>query len=151
MGLFGPEKMIVALEQYNFFPGETIKGTLSINLKKPKKARKLEIALVGEKKERRRSSDGKTHTKTVRLYNFRIPLGQEGEYQKGDYPFEIKIPQNLLESTANQRPDGAAGAVVDVLSAVSGNRTGPVQWYIEGQLDIPMGFDVKKKQSIAIA
>ena len=151
MGLFGPEKMILALDQFNFFPGETIKGTVSINLKKPKKARKLQVGLVGERKERYRDSDGHTHTKTVRLYDFQIPLGHEGEYQKGDYTFEIKIPENILETGTSKRPDGVAGAIVDVLGAVGGNRGGPLQWFVESKLDIPMGFDVDKRQSIAIA
>jgi len=154
MGLFGPEKMTLMLEQYNFFPGETIKGKITLNMKKPKKARELTVALIGERKERRtrmRNGRRETHTETVKVYNFKIPVGQEGEYQKGDFTFEIKIPENILDNIHPPRPDGALGAVVDVMQAVGGSNTGPVQWYVHSQLDVPMGLDIKERQSIAIA
>ena len=151
MGLFGPEKMILTLENFNFYPGEKIKGTVNINLKKPMKARKLEVGLYGERRERHRGSDGKTHTKVVTVYDFVIPLGQEGEYQKGDYDFEIPIPDDILMIGARQRPQGALGAVTDIASALGGHREYPIEWFVKSQLDIPMKFDVSKKQKIVIA
>ena len=153
MGLFGSEKMILALEQFNFFPGETIKGSVSLNLKKPTKARKLEVALVGEQRERYRDRDGHNKTRTHKVYSFEIPLGQEQEYQSGDFSFEIKIPDDILMSGRGQhtRPDGALGAVTDVLGSLGGNRYDPVEWHVRSQLDIPMGLDVKKTQKIVIA
>lgn len=154
MGLFGPEKMILALDQFNFFPGETVKGTVSINLKKPKKARKLEVALIGQRKERRtRHRNGRTESywETVKIYDFEIPLGPDGEYQKGDYTFEIKIPENILDSTQPKRPDGALGTISDIAGTLGGSRVGQVEWLVKSNLDIPMGFDVSKTQKIVIA
>ena len=141
------------MEQFNFFPGETIKGMVTLNLKKPTKARKLEVALVGEQTERYRDRDGRTKRKTHKVYSFEIPLGPEQEYHKGDFPFEIKIPDDILMRGRGQhnRPEGALGAVTDVLGALGGNRYEPVEWYVRSQLDIPLGLDVKKTQKIVIA
>jgi hypothetical protein len=33
MGLFGKEKITLTLEKYDFKPGESIKGTVNLNLK----------------------------------------------------------------------------------------------------------------------
>lgn len=153
MGLFGSEKMILALEQFNFFPGETIKGSISLNLKKPTKARKLEVALVGKQTERYRDRNGNSKRKIHTVYCFEIPLGAEQQYHKGDFPFEIKIPDDILMRGRGQqsRPEGGLGAVTSVLGALGGNRYDPVEWHVRSQLDIPMGLDMKKTQKIVIA
>lgn len=150
MGLFGPEKITLMLEKYDYKPGEKIKGTVKLNLKKPTTARKLEVGLFGEKKERYRSHDGKTHIRTVTVFDFKIPLGSEGEYTVGEYPFEITIPSNILSVDNRQNLDGKLGAAVDVLSTISGQRYYPVEWFVKSQLDVPMMFDVKKEQKIII-
>jgi hypothetical protein len=151
MGLFGPEKMILKLENINFFPGEKIKGTVSINLKKPLQARKLQVGLYGVRKERYRGSDGKTQTKTTTVYDFVIPLGQEGEYQKGDYSFEIPIPNDILMIGTRQRQEGKLGAIADIANALGGQSYYPVEWLVKSNLDLAMKFDVSKEQKIVIA
>jgi len=150
MGLFGSDKIILTLEKYDFKAGEKIKGVVKLNLKKPTNARKLEVGLFGERKERYRGSDGKIQTKNVIVYNFKIPLGMEGEYQIGDYPFEIPIPDNILSFDSRKNLSGGLGTVVDVLSSISGQKIFPVEWFVKTQLDIPMKFDIKKEQKIVI-
>lgn len=49
MGLFGKEKITLTLEKYDYSPGDKIKGTVNLNLKKPTEARKLYVALIGKK------------------------------------------------------------------------------------------------------
>jgi len=151
MGLFGPEKMILKLENFNFFPGEKIKGIVSINLKKPLQARKLQVGLYGVRRERYRGSNGKTETRTTTVYDFVIPLGQEGEYQKGDYSFEIPIPNDILMIGTRQRPEGKLGVVADIASTLSGQRYSPIEWFVKSNLDLAMKFDVSKEQKIVIA
>ena len=136
MGLFGPEKMILTLENFNFYPGEKIKGTVSINLKKPMNARKLQVGLYGVRRERHRGHDGKTETREVTVYDFVIPLGPEGEYQKGDYDFEIPIPDDILMIGTRQRPQGALGTVADIAGALGGQRDYPIEWFIKSNLDL---------------
>jgi hypothetical protein len=150
MGFFGPDKITLNLEKYDYKPGEKIKGVIKLNLKKPTNARKLEVGLFGEKKESYRGHDGKIQTKNVIIYDFKIPLGSEGEYQTGEYPFEITIPNNILSLDSHKNLSGNLGAVVDVLSTMSGRRFYPVEWFIKSQLDVPMMFDIKKEQKIVI-
>ena len=150
MGLFGPDKITITLEKYDYKPGEKIKGIVKLNLKKSIKARKLEVGLFGERKERHRGSDGKIQTKNVIIYDFKIPIGTEGDYLTGEYPFEITIQSNILSLDARKNLSGNLGAVVDVLSTMSGQRLYPVEWFVKSQLDVPMMFDIKKEQKIVI-
>ena len=74
-------------------------------MKKPTKARKFEVAFVGEKVERQtgigvgstaKSERQKQH---VYLYHFKMPHGGEGDYQQDEYPFEITIPPDVKQAT----------------------------------------------------
>jgi len=150
MGLFGPDKIILTLEKYDYKPGEKIKGVIKLNLKKPTNARKLEIGLIGERKERYRGHDGKIHTKVVNIYDFKIPLDSEGKYSKQEYPFEINIPSNILSLNSRKNLSGNLETVVDVLGTLSGHKVYPVEWFVKTQLDVPMMFDIKKEQKIVI-
>ena len=150
MGLFGPDKISISLEKYDYKPGEKIKGIVKLNLKKPTSARKLEVGLFGEKKERYIQHDGKTNVRTVIVFDFKMPLGSEGEYFTEEYPFEITIPINILSFDSHKNLAGTIGAVVDVLHTMSGQRIYPVEWFVRSQLDIPMMFDVKKEHKIII-
>jgi hypothetical protein len=48
MGLLGPDnQMTLTLEKYDFSPNDIIKGVVGLNLEKPVKGRKLEVALIG--------------------------------------------------------------------------------------------------------
>jgi len=151
MGLFGSDKITITLEKYDYKPGERIKGKVNLNLKKSTKARKLEVGLFGERKERYRDHDGKTHIKNVTIFSFSIPLCSEGEYMVGEYPFEIVIPSNILSTDNRSNIEGKLGTVVDVLSTLSGQRYYPIEWFVKAQLDVPMMFDVKKAQKIIIS
>lgn len=162
MGLFGPDKITLTLERYGFKPGETIKGVVKLNLKKPTRARKLEVGLFGTRRERQpyRSRGGPTshhhhqntsHNTVVTVYGFTIPLGAEGDYQTGEYPFEIPIPSNILSVDTRQNLDPRVGAVADTVGLLTGNRLYPVEWFVKSQLDVPMMFDVKKEQKIVIS
>jgi len=150
MGLFGPDKITITLEKFDYKPGEKIKGSVILNLKKPTKARKLEVGLFGERKEQYRSADGKINTKNVIIYDFKIQLGPEGEYQTEEFSFEIPIPSDILSIDARKNLQGGLGTVVDVLSTMSGHRVFPVGWFVKSQLDVPMMFDIKKEQKIVI-
>lgn len=151
MGLFGPDKITLMLERYSYKPGEVIKGVVKLNLKKSTNARKLEVGLFGERREKVRGRNGKTTTRNVTIFSFNIPLGSEGEYLTGEYPFEITIPSNILSMDTRQNMDARVGAVVDTIGLLTGNRLYPVEWFVKSQLDVPMMFDVKKEQKIMIA
>jgi len=141
---FGKGKIEVFLEKYNFSHGETIKGRITLKLKKPVQAKALKVGLVGEKAttqyERKGTSQSKTH-----FYNFEMPLDGEKEYLEGEYTFEIKIPANVLQA----QPGGAVGDIVKSIQLLSGKDV-RISWRIIAKLDISSGLDVSKKVQVNI-
>ncbi len=147
--------MILKLEKFDYEPGDTIKGSMDLSLKKPIKARKLEVALLGKVKTTRRDSNGNISTHDETIYNFAIPLDGEKEYQNGQYPFEIKIQPDILRSglpgqQLQQEMEKKLGTIGSVLGQmVTGQRS--VHWMIHAHLDIPWKLDVQKSQDIVIS
>lgn len=155
MGVFGPEKMTLELERYEYKPGDIIRGTVYLSLSKSTKARKLAVSLLGKVRSSHRESDGDIHTQDQTLYDFTIPLDGEREYRDGQYRFEIKIPSDILQmNQAGElfRKDledklGSLGSILG--KAVNCQR--PIRWMVHAYLDIPMKLDVKKSQDIVIS
>jgi sporulation-control protein spo0M len=144
---FGKGKIDIAIQKSNYAPGDTISGNVALTLKKLAKAREMSISLIGEQRITTTqetvsrgilsySKDKSTTTQRVRIYDFKLPLDSEREYSQGrEYPFEIKIPADIL----NMRPQ-KTGAV----------KFSPVKWYLLSKLDIPHGLDIRKKVGITI-
>ena len=146
---FGKGKIEVILEKYNFSPGESIKGRISLKLKKPIEAKALKVGLVGEKATTEfgktsgrgmSTSQSKTH-----FYDFEMPLDGKKEYLEGEYNFEIKIPANVLQS----QPGGTVGDVIKGIQLLSGKDV-RISWHVIAKLDIPSGLDVSKKVQVNI-
>jgi len=153
MGLFGKDKINLVLDKYNFKPGETIKGNIKLNLKKPIKGRKMEVSFIGRRKERYRDSDG-SHTNTTDVFNFKMPLALEKEYQNDSFNFEIKIPSDIIQQTKSMHEgalNGKLGKAVAIGAALSGQRYYPIEWLVYAKLDVPMKIDVRKSQKIILS
>jgi len=149
MGLFSGTKITLMLDKYNFTPGEIVKGNININLKKPTHARKLLISLMGVRKVRRGTS---WSWETV--YDFDMPISGDKDYQKEQYPFELKIPPDILTARTQQQAvqdslEDKLGSAGKLISAVSVG-TGTTNWKIRAQLDVPKKLDVKIDQDIQI-
>ena len=149
---FGRGKFEVILEKFNYSPGETITGKVSFKLKKPTKAKKLKVALIGEKMTTRMTKDSKgkmtSRQDKTYVYNFEMPLDGEKEYTEGGYEFQIKIPENIFQSIPS--PKGVIGDVAKTIQFLSGTQT-RISWYVLANLDISMGIDISKKVQINIA
>jgi hypothetical protein len=153
MGLLGPDEMTLTLEKFNFKPDDTVKGVVNLCLKKPTKARKLEVALIGTIKTKRRDSDGDVRFEDEKIYEFILPLDGEKEYQDGQYPFDIKIQSDILQgSSAGQQIqlENKLGIIGTVLGQIVTGQN-PIHWMIHAHLDIPWKLDVKKSQDIVIS
>lgn len=159
VGLFGPRKIMVTLEKYDYKPGDTIKGTVTLQLKKPMNARKLDVGLIGRKIQQqsgiRVGMPSGSHTsgyhKTTEystIYDFRIPLAGEQEYLEGSYPFEIKIPPTILQGEITS--DGGIGAAVNMLRALGGVSS-RIEWMVIARLDVPLKLDVSASQKIVLS
>ena len=155
MGLFGPEKITFTLEKYDYKPGEKIKGTIKLNLKKPVTARKLEISLQGKRKTTQYTSKG-TQTQYQTVYNFSLPLGGEKEYHQDQYSFEIPIPSDILneknlQQKSQEKLEEKLGAAGTFISAVAMGGRSLITWSVKAELDVPLKLDVRKSQDIIIS
>jgi hypothetical protein len=149
MGLFGPPKITLMLEKYNFNPGEKAKGTITLNLKKPTYARKLQISLIGTRKVRRGNS-----TEWQKVYDFDMPISGEKEYQKDTIQFELPISPDILSAKTQQEAmqnalEDKLGAAGSFIGAIAVGR-GTTKWKIRAQLDVPKALDVKADQDIQL-
>ena len=157
MGLFSGEKMTLMLEKYDYKPGDVIKGTVTLRLKKPMHARKLDVGLIGRKIEHqgggiRIGSGGTKHTSSTNyqtVYDFHIPLGSEQDYLEGSFPFEIRVPVDILQTQGPQL-EGKAAAAVNVLKALGGVSS-RIEWIVIARLDLPMKMDVSASQKILLS
>jgi len=146
---FGVGKIDVKLNKFNFKPGDTIEGTVSLTIKKNSKANGVKVAFVGTETSSYRGANGRNQTSTKTICNVEQELDSEREYEATqmprDYPFKIVIPSDALRgtSTGNQTADQVVG-VFNMLSK-SRKRT---KWSIKTKLDIPMGLDVAKEIQI---
>jgi len=148
---FGKKLIDVVLDKYNFSPGETVKGKVLLTLNKVIHAKQMRVALIGERistvTERRHDGTMQPTQRKEYVCNFQMPLDGEKDYQQGEYTFEIKIPANVLQ---NIPLEGKIGGILKTIQTLStaGSR---ISWYVQANLDIPMGFDISKRIQINIA
>lgn len=151
MGLFGPEKIVLTLEKYEYKPGETIRGTVKLQLKKPMNAQRLDIGFIGRKIQQQsgyRSGSYQKSTEKSTVYDFHIPLSGDQEYKDGLFPFEIKIPENILQEESSLQ--GNMATAVNMLKAISGVSS-RVEWMVVARLDLPMKVDISASQKIILS
>jgi len=151
--MIGKGKIEIAIPKTSFNPGEIISGIATLMLKKTTKARRLSISFIGDQKitEHRGTS---TSTKNIRIYEFEQHLDGKKEYTEGAYPFEIKIPADILEQEKKPQipqPGGKVGAVLTIARTLAGIEiTKRTSWYLIARLDIPWGTDITEKVQITI-
>ena len=151
--MFGKGKIEVAISKTHFAPGDTISGKVALTLKKPVKAKEVSISLVGEQTTTRGGglAGGERKEQKERFYNFKVSLDGEKEYSQGrEYPFEIKIPADILSARGQlPQPGGAAGQAFKIAQAVAGAGIS-TKWYLQAKLDVPHGIDIKKETHVTI-
>ena len=155
---FGKGKIIIQLEKYNFSPGESIRGTVTVKLKKQVQAQGATLRLIGEKSSSRASfsignsdSSRRSPPSTTYVFDFTQPLDGAKEYLPSQdylYHFEIKIPQDLLA-----QPDFGNNFVGTLIKSahIISNSLSTIRWYLIARLDVPWSVDVSSKVQINIA
>jgi len=156
MGLFGPDKITVTLDKLQYKPGDVITGSVGLNLRKPVRARKIFVSLLGKVKTTHRDAQGHMHTEDITVYDFTVPLDSENDYLSQIYHFEIKIQSDILQMHSSgqqiqQLLQAKLGAIGSILGQMTMGGQGPVRWMVHAQLDIPMKLDVHKTQDIVIS
>jgi hypothetical protein len=150
-------KMDILVPKTNFTHNELIDGKVSLELKKPQKAKGVFIEFLGlrhRKETRRVNRGGKTVTETVThtdvLFSSSLTLEGEKEYpanQKIEYPFQFTVPE-IVESKPNYG-EGTLGTVMNIVQQF-GPKPGPIEWYLKAKLDVS-GFDVNKDLRLFIS
>lgn len=139
-------KIELSLDKRTFSPGEKIRGSVSLKLKKPVHASKIAVRFRGVKKST--SGVGKSRrTTSTTIHDYTLELDGEKDYTKGDYTFEISIPGNILSQTPQL--EGVLGSVAKVAQTLGG-LTERLRWYIQAYLDIPKSTDIRKTVEINI-
>jgi hypothetical protein len=167
VGLFGPDQITLQLEKTNYKPGDVIKGTVTLNLKKPMNARKLEVAFFGigfYRDHHRPGSPGPGSANFQnKIYQFDLPLDNEKEYLTGTYSFEIKIPEGIFNPSLEEQmrirgidPNSRTGSFISTAGAALGSLGGGnlpyrIDWWVKANLDMPLKLDVSKKQQIVLS
>ena len=154
-GLFEDKgKIEMDLPTLDYEEGETIKGIIKLELKKPKKAKTLRVQLVASRTVERmeRRADGKgleKITDTQILHSFALELDKEKEYASKEYEFSIRIPRVQVPP-----PPRGIARMATLGSLVTGAMNepvaGPVKWHLKASLDIPMSTDITKEVQLNI-
>jgi len=131
----GEGKIEIILDRINYSPGDTVKGTVKLELKSPKKAKELRLRLWGERTER---VGTKNSEKKRVIHEFTLTLDGEKEYSSGEYPFEIALPK-----IAEPKLEGTLGGIVGIAQSL-GMTASPVRWYLKASMDLPMSLDISK-------
>lgn len=160
MGLLKKDGIDLKIQTNKYSPGDTISGNIELNLKKPVKGRKLEIKLKGIRKDRVQPGNlsavtGGNKAKgshTTKVYDNKITVSENKDYQIESYPFELKIPNDIFDLA--KLPIGdvdkkSEGLMKSIYMVSSHNTT--IEWYLIAQIDVPFGRDIKKKQQIEIS
>lgn len=151
--MFEKGKIEVSIPRTSYAPGDTISGKVALAVKKPVKAKEVSISLVGEQTVTRGGglAGGERKQEKERFYDFKVSLDGEKEYDKGgEYPFEIKIPPDILSARGQlPQPGGAVGQAFKIAQAVAGAGVS-TKWYLQAKLDVPRGIDIKKEAHITI-
>ena len=111
-------------------------------------AKELSMSLIGEKTTTSGGGviGGERKQEHEHVYNFKVSLDGEKEYDKTiEYPFEIKLPADIL-NVAGPQIGGVAGQALKFVTG-AGSST---RWRLQAKLDIPRGIDVKKDVDVAI-
>jgi hypothetical protein len=164
LSFFKKNQIIVTLEKYSYTPGEIIKGSVGLKLKRPIHAKKLMIALIGLRIVHEsgiavgpvRVGNQGPQTQVYTIYSFEIPLDDEAVYFHEFYPFEIKIPPDILQSSQQNfhstltdlgKTLTEIAQVMDQLR-LTGSR---VEWSVEAKLHIPLKIDIVNSQKIVLS
>lgn len=145
----GEGKIDIITEKQSYANGEMLKGKVMLNLNSAKKAKGLRIQFYGERTERKTHfSGGRSHSSssTERIMAQEIKLDVEKEYPAGskDYDFSFQLPTLQKPGSGG---DGIFGAIAGIFSSMT-DPYANVQWFLDSSLDLPMSFDISKKQRV---
>lgn len=134
MNIFEPEGTLdIDLIKNSFMPGEMVKGTVKLVLKKPVNARGFMVSLIGEEWVDVSCGSGKTRQakkEEINIHSDAIQLSGEALIDFMEKNFEFKIPENAPPT-------------------IKGNEAG-LRWRVHAKLDVPMGRDKNERVELFV-
>lgn len=167
MGLFGKKDEIdIVLDKQTFSSGDAITGKVILHLKKPRKAKALNVYLFAIDKtngmymgnpmignpmmNRGFGGPGVGYNQSeAKIYNFKLNLDGEKEYgtEQKEYQFELKIP---MANSGTSQQGGFAGNAGKVLGMLSGMNPGVISWFLKADLEEHLGIGISKKIQLSV-
>jgi hypothetical protein len=142
--LMNRNKIKIILENYNFKPGDKIKGKILVKSNYTQ-MNSLNVGISCYLVQRSYNGRNGSSSKRRKLFDFEKPLKTGGGLTKGtEIPFELDIPKDVMVKIENS----VAKAAMGVLSALSGQRR-RYDWYVETRID-KGGLDVRNWQKIVV-
>lgn len=138
----GEGKIGIVTEKQNYTNGEMLKGKVTLDLNGAKKAKGLRIKFYGERRVQRGKS---SHIEKIMIQEFSLDV--EKEYPAGtkDYEFQFQLP--TLQRPQQSQDGGIMGGIMNIISSMS-DPYGNVSWFLDASLDLPMSFDISRKQRV---
>ena len=134
MNIFEPEGTLdIDLIRNSLTPGEVVEGTVRLILKKPARARRFQVSLIGEEWVDVGCGSGKTRREKkeeINIHSEIIQLSGEGHIHFMEKNFEFSIPENAPPTIEG---DGAG-----------------LRWLVHAKLDVPMGRDKNKRVEVFV-
>jgi hypothetical protein len=164
LSFFKKNQIDVKLQKYSYTPGEIIKGTVELKLKRPVQAKKLSVAFIGLRIVHQgniavgpvRVGNQGQQTQVYTIYHFEIPLDEEAVYYHELYPFDIQIPPDILQSAQqnfNTTLTGLGKTIAEIAQVMNQLSTAGsrVEWSVEARLNIPLKIDIINSQKIVLS
>jgi len=176
--MFGRKgKINIAIQKFNYVPGDTISGNLALTLKKPVKAREVSISLIGKQlvtntqdisRKGLIMGDGAMSEGTMRpvmpMMDRRrgsegIMIGTRSEKSTTTEPVRVyNFKQQLDSEKEYSQGQECYFFEMKIPADILGMRTQttgsiqsyPIKWYLLAKLDIPGRPDISKKVDITI-
>ncbi|MBT4869991.1 MAG: hypothetical protein HON47_00255 [Candidatus Diapherotrites archaeon] len=142
----GKGKMNLILDKMNYAHGETINGKVNMTLKKPVAAKGVIATIFAETTQTKFTGNG-MQKQTMKIFDFSIPLDGEREYSSAPYNYEFQI--TIPQKEEIKAPEGIIGGVAQAAKFLSQGMKN-TKWFVEVKLDVPKGFDLRKKQQINV-
>ncbi len=151
LSLESPGKIDVATDKELYFFEETVKVGVRLEMKEPKKARRLKLSFYAT---RTSQSHGKHKSRrTEVIYSTTADLDGEREYSGvRAYASEFKIPPcSAIESALGKELVSFVGGAIGMDQGELLRKTVKLtRWHIKATLDIPMGADVNGEKQVLV-
>ncbi len=154
--LFEPKGTLsIDLIQKSHAPGEMVRGTVSLILDKPVKARRFSISFTGEEWVEVSCGAGKSRRskkEEIEIHFEEIEFSGEGMYDFAEKNFQFRIPENAPPTIwmeprdpnmkAERKKEWKVNYSLFSLSSSYGPADGAgFRWVMKAKLDIPWGKD----------